>query len=243
VTTLLEVHSLRSGYGDFEALHGVDLILETGEVLAIIGANGAGKSTLLRTVAGLCEPTAGSMRFDGADLLDIAPHWRPGLGIALVPEGRRLFPNLTVQENLQIGHAAGRSGPWDLPSVYDLFPLVADRRHRHARNLSGGEQQAVAIGRALMTNPRLLLLDEVSLGLAPRVIADLYRAIPAILATGCTILLVEQDIRQALDVADAVQCLLEGRTALLGRVGEVSVDQIAEAYFGGQALTGNRRQA
>ena len=243
MTTLLEIRSLRSGYGDFEALHGVDLSLEQGEVLAIIGANGAGKSTLLRTVAGLCEPTAGSMRFDGGNLLDVAPHRRPTMGIALVPEGRRLFPSLTVEENLQVGHAAGRSGPWGLESVYDLFPLVAERRHRSARNLSGGEQQAVAIGRALMTNPRLLLLDEVSLGLAPRIIADLYAAIPAILATHCTILLVEQDIRQALDVADAVHCLLEGRTALLGRVGDVTVDQIAEAYFGAPAITGNRRQA
>jgi branched-chain amino acid transport system ATP-binding protein len=243
VTALLEVRSLRSGYGDFEALHGIDLSLEAGEILAIIGANGAGKSTLLRTLAGLCEPTAGSMQFGGADLRDVQPHRRPSLGIALVPEGRRLFANLTVQENLQVGQAAGRSGHWGLESVYDLFPLVAERRHRTARNLSGGEQQAVAIGRALMTNPRLLLLDEVSLGLAPRIVADLYAAIPAILATDCTILLVEQDIRQALGVADAVHCLLEGHTALLGRVGDVTVDQIAEAYFGTEGTTANRRQA
>jgi branched-chain amino acid transport system ATP-binding protein len=243
VTALLEVRSLRSGYGDFEALHGIDLSLEAGEILAIIGANGAGKSTLLRTLAGLCEPTAGTMQFDGADLRDVPPHERPSLGIALVPEGRRLFPSLTVQENLQVGLAAGRSGHWDLESVYDLFPLVAERRRRPARNLSGGEQQAVAIGRALMTNPRLLLLDEVSLGLAPRIVADLYAAIPAILASRCTIPLVEQDIRQALGVADSVHCLLEGRTALLGRVGDVTVDQIAEAYFGTEAFTLKRSQA
>jgi branched-chain amino acid transport system ATP-binding protein len=242
VTALLEVRSLRSGYGDFEALHGIDLSLDAGEILAIIGANGAGKSTLLRTLAGLCAPTAGSMRFDGADLVAVPPHRRPSLGIALVPEGRRLFPNLTVQENLQVGRAAGRSGHWDLESVYDLFPLVAERRHRAARNLSGGEQQAVAIGRALMTNPRLLLLDEVSLGLAPRIVAELYSAIPAILMTECTILLVEQDIRQALSAANAVHCLLEGRTALLGRVGDVTVDQIAEAYFGAGTVSANRRQ-
>jgi branched-chain amino acid transport system ATP-binding protein len=242
VTALLEVHSLRSGYGGFEALHGIDLSLEEGEVLAIIGANGAGKSTLLRTLAGLCEPTAGSLRFDRADLRDVPPHRRPSTGIAMVPEGRRLFPSLTVQENLQVGGSAGRSGPWELASVFELFPLLADRRHRTARNLSGGEQQAVAIGRALMTNPRLLLLDEVSLGLAPRIVADLYAAIPAILATSCTILLVEQDIHRALAVADAVHCLLEGRTALMGRVGDVTVDQIADAYFGADAITVNRRQ-
>jgi branched-chain amino acid transport system ATP-binding protein len=232
MNALIEVEGLRSGYGDFEAIHGIDLTVSEGEVMAIIGANGAGKSTLLRSIAGLCRPMQGTLRFDGADLASVPAHRRPAAGIALVPEGRRLFRNLTVEENLRVAGRVRRPGPWRLQSVYELFPLVAERRRRIASQLSGGEQQAVAIGRALMTNPRLLLLDEVSLGLAPVVVKDLYTAIPSIIAADCTIVLVEQDIRRALTVADSVQCLLEGRTSLAGRVGQISPESIAEAYFG-----------
>jgi branched-chain amino acid transport system ATP-binding protein len=154
------------------------------------------------------------------------------LGIALCPEGRRLFRSLTVEENLLVGGHTKRPGPWDLAAVYELFPLVADRRARIAANLSGGEAQAVAIGRALMSNPRLLLLDEVSLGLAPVVVGQLYQALPRITTGGTTVLVVEQDVRQAVSVADRVQCLLEGRTVLEGAAASVTREQVAAAYFG-----------
>lgn len=233
--TLLSVRGLRAGYGDFEALHGVDLAVEAGTTTAVIGSNGAGKSTLLKVLAGLVAPMDGTLDYDGTDLSRVPAHRRPHLGIALVPEGRRLFASLTVEENLLVGGNVGRPGPWSLDAVYDLFPLVAERRARSAAALSGGEQQAVAIGRALMTNPRLLLLDEVSLGLAPVVVAELYAAIPAITATGMTLLVVEQDVHQALRVADAVACLLEGRISLAGAAGAVTYEQISAAYFGAAA--------
>jgi len=229
---LLEVDAVDVFYGDFQALYGLDLRVEQGETLAVIGANGAGKSTLLKTIAGLLQPARGEVRFAGARLDGIPAHRRVPLGIALTPEGRRLFPSLTVEENLLVGATRARPGPWRLSTVYELFPLVAERRTRIAANLSGGEQQAVAIGRALMSNPRLLLLDEVSLGLAPVVVAQLYAALPRISATGATVLLVEQDVRQAMRGADRVQCLLEGRTALEGPAGSLSREQIADAYFG-----------
>jgi branched-chain amino acid transport system ATP-binding protein len=177
-------------------------------------------------------PSAGTITFDGADIGRVPAHRRVGLGIALTPEGRRIFPSLTVEENLLVGSHAKRPGPWNLASVYDAFPLVADRRARLGGHLSGGEQQAAAIGRALMSNPRLLLLDEVSLGLAPVVVAQIYDALPAITASGTTVLLVEQDVNQALRVADRVQCLLEGRTALEGVPSDLDRDRIASAYFG-----------
>ena len=152
--------------------------------------------------------------------------------MALIPEGRRIFPSLSVEENLRVGAFARRPGPWDLASVYDLFPLVSDRRNRMGGHLSGGEQQATAIGRALMSNPRLLLLDEASLGLAPVVVKHIYNAIPQITARGTTVLLVEQDLGQALQVSDRVQCLLEGRTVLEGAAAQVTRQEIADAYFG-----------
>jgi branched-chain amino acid transport system ATP-binding protein len=229
---LLSVRGLHSGYGDFEALHGLDLTVPPGTAVAIIGANGAGKTTLLRTIAGLVTPTEGYITFEGQDLAAVPPYKRPHLGIAMVPEGRRLFTNMTVEENLLVGGQVRRKGPWNLDAIYDLFPLVAERRKRITANLSGGEQQAVAIGRALMTNPRLLLLDEVSLGLAPVIVGELYAAIPRVAAADCTLLIVEQDVRQALKVATYVQCLLEGRTSLAGAVGDVSYEAISAAYFG-----------
>jgi branched-chain amino acid transport system ATP-binding protein len=232
---LLEVAGLAAWYGDFQALFDVSVSVDEGEVVAIIGANGAGKSTLLRTVAGLLPRTAGSVRFDGADLAGVPAHRRVALGISLVPEGRRIFPSLSVEENLLVGAQAGRSGPWTVPAVLELFPLLADKRRRGGGQLSGGEQQALAIGRGLMANPRLLLLDEVSLGLAPIVVRRIYEALPAIRAAATTVVVIEQDIGQALRAADRVYCLLEGRVALEGVPAGLDRDRIAAAYFGVRA--------
>ena len=229
---LLEVDAVHVGYGDVPALHGLSVTVAQGETLAVVGANGAGKTTLLRTVAGLNQPVRGEIRFDGAPVTRLPAHHRVARGIALSPEGRRLFGSLSVEENLLVGAYARRPGPWDLRAVYELFPLVQERRLRSAANLSGGEQQAVAIGRALMANPRLLLLDEVSLGLAPVVVARLYDALPRITAQGTTVLVVEQDVHQALAVADRVQCLLEGRTVLERPADAVDTAELAAAYFG-----------
>jgi branched-chain amino acid transport system ATP-binding protein len=232
VSTLLEVRDLSAGYGDFQALFGVDLRVEEHETVAVIGANGAGKSTLLNTVAGLVRATGGTLRFAGEDLLTVPGHRRVRRGVALVPEGRRLFPSLTVEENLLIGGHARRPGRWDVGRVLDVFPLVRPLLRRPADVLSGGERQAVAIGRGLMANPRLLLFDEVSLGLAPIVVRQLYAALPAIVDGGTTVLIVEQDIGQALAVADRVICLLEGRVSLEGPPAGLDRTRITEAYFG-----------
>ena len=229
---LLEVESIDVFYGDFQAIYGISLSVDEGETLAVIGANGAGKSTLLKTIAGLSRPSAGDVRFDGTSIATLPPHKRVPLGIALTPEGRRMFPSMTIEENLLVGAHKSRPGPWNLESVYATFPLLSDRRSRLANNASGGEQQAAAIGRALMCNPRLLLLDEVSLGLAPVVVEQIYASLPTITAQGTTVLVVEQDVMHALRVADRVQCLLEGRTVLEGTPSELTRDQIATAYFG-----------
>lgn len=230
--TLLDVDSIDVHYGDFQALYGVSVRVDAGETLAIIGANGAGKSTLMKALAGLMIPTSGSIAFEGRDVTVMPSFKRVGLGIALTPEGRRIFPSLSVEENLLVGGHTRRKGPWNLGSVYEAFPLVADRKDRIGIHLSGGEQQAVAIGRALMSNPSLLLLDEVSLGLAPVVVEQIYAALPAITGAGTTVLVVEQDVNQALKVSDRVQCMLEGRTVLEGAAGTLTRDQIATAYFG-----------
>lgn len=232
MSALLEIRDLDAGYGDFQALFGVDIAVAEGETLAVIGANGAGKTTLLRTIAGIVPVRSGAIEFAGNDLVGVPAHRRVGLGIALVPEGRALFPSLSVRENLEIGAYARRPGPWTLTRVLEVFPLLERLLNRPANVLSGGEQQAVAIGRALMANPRLVLLDEVSLGLAPVVVKQLYAALPAISAAGTTALVVEQDIGQATAVADQILCLLEGRVSLRGTPGEITRDQIAAAYFG-----------
>lgn len=229
---LLDLAGVDVHYGDLQAIFGVSLAVAEGETVAVLGANGAGKSTLLKAITGMLPITAGEVRFDGRSLRRTPAHRRAGMGIALVPEGRRLFASLTVEENLLVGGHRARPGPWHRQSVYDLFPLLGPLRKRPASVLSGGEQQAVAIGRALMSNPRLLLLDEVSLGLAPIVVRQLYEALPAITESGATVLVVEQDMRQAMAVADRVHCLLEGRTALEAPVSEVTADQVANAYFG-----------
>ena len=230
---LLQVRRLKAFYGDFQALYGIDLTLSEGETLSIIGANGAGKSTFLRTVAGLlpAEPEAvvfGGRPIGGRPVPEIVR-----LGISLVPEGRRLFPSLNVEENLRIG-AYGRREPgyWSLERVYALFPALAERRHAPSHSLSGGQQQMAAIGRALMGNPRVLLCDEISLGLAPIVIRDIYAAMPKIKGNGASVILVEQDIGQALRVADRVYCFQEGRLSLTGRPAELDRQLIHRAYFG-----------
>jgi branched-chain amino acid transport system ATP-binding protein len=232
---LLRVSGLDAWYGDFQALFDVSVSVAEGEVVAIIGANGAGKSTLLGTIAGLLPRTAGSVTFDGRELAGMPAHRRVALGISMVPEGRRIFPSLSVEENLLVGAQARRPGPWTVAAVLELFPLLADKRQRGGGQLSGGEQQALAIGRGLMANPRLLLLDEVSLGLAPIVVRRIYEALPAIRAAGITVVLVEQDIGQALGAADRVYCLLEGRVALESAPAELDRDRIAAAYFGVRA--------
>ena len=230
--TLLALEGVSSHYGDFRALFDVSLEVAEGEKLAIIGANGAGKSTLLGTIAGTVPPSSGNVVFDGKPIGGLPPHKRVELGISLVPEGRRIFPSLSAEENLLIGAYRKRPGPWTVSRVYELFPLLERVARRDASKLSGGEQQALAIGRALMSNPRLILLDEVSLGLAPIVVRQLYDAIPAIAEAGTTMLIVEQDISQALRAADRVYCLLEGRISLQGRPDELSREEIAAAYFG-----------
>ena len=234
-TPLLEVRDLTVHHGQLRALDCVSLRVFPGEVYAIIGANGAGKSTLLRTIAGLHQPTDGTIRYDGKNMTKVRPERRATAGIGMVPEGRRLFGSLTVEENLQVGAAYARKGPWTIERVYELFGWMRERRTQRTAQLSGGEQQSVAIGRALVANPRVLLLDELSLGLAPVVVQRIYAMLPQILATGLTVLLVEQDVSQALRVASHIQCLLEGHTTLEGRPSEVTAAQVEAAYFG---LTG-----
>jgi branched-chain amino acid transport system ATP-binding protein len=232
---LLEVRRLSVHHGQLLALREVSLLLPAGHVHAMIGANGAGKSTLLRTIAGLHRPSAGSIFLDGAEITGVRPERRVAAGIALVPEGRRLFPSLSVEENLRLGATTRRDGPWHLDAIYELFGWMRDRRHQRAAQLSGGEQQAVAIGRALAANPRVLLLDELSLGLAPVVVRQIYALLPKLAASGVTILLVEQDVSQALAVASHVHCLLEGRITLAGPPASLTGRQIEEAYFGVRA--------
>jgi branched-chain amino acid transport system ATP-binding protein len=230
--SLLELDDISTGYGAFQALFGINLRIDEGETHAVIGANGAGKSTLLRTICGLIRTDAEKVRFDGEPIGQLPPHKRVGLGISYVPEGRWVFPSLTVNENLMVGGHSKRSGLWTLDKVYELFPLLSRLRQRQAFSLSGGEQQALAIGRGLMSNPRLLLLDEVSLGLAPVVVEKIYEAMPVIVESGTTVLLVEQDVGQAIKFADHITCLLEGRQVLEGSPGEISSDEIFAAYFG-----------
>jgi branched-chain amino acid transport system ATP-binding protein len=231
-TPLLEVRDLVVHHGQLRALDAISLRVLHGEVYAIIGANGAGKSTLLRTIAGLHRPTAGTIQLDGADVTGLRPERRAAQGIVMVLEGRRLFESLSVEENLQVGQTYARPGPWTIERVYETFGWLRERRKQLAAQLSGGEQQMVAIGRALVANPRVLLLDELSLGLAPVVVQRIYGMLPGILAAGLTVLLVEQDVSQALRVASHIQCLLEGRTTLEGRPADVTADQVEAAYFG-----------
>jgi branched-chain amino acid transport system ATP-binding protein len=234
--TLLSTHGLTAYYGDFQALFGVDLTLAAGETVAIIGANGAGKTTLMRAISGLLKSAPTMIRFDGVAVGALSAPEIMARGIAMVPEGRKLFPSLSVEENLLVGtHGRKVAGLWNVDAIYDLFPVLKDRRRNPGTALSGGQQQMVAIGRALMSNPRVLLCDEISLGLAPVVIKDIYASLPRIKAGGTSVIVVEQDIVQALRVADRVLCMMEGRVTLEGTPQTLTRAAIHDAYFGVQA--------
>jgi|TARA_B110000305_G_scaffold241089_1_gene313781 branched-chain amino acid transport system ATP-binding protein len=230
---LLQTHNLTAHYGDFQALFGVDIELEKAETIAIIGANGAGKTTLMRSIAGVLRNAAQAVTLDGTAIGTKPADEIMAQGIAMVPEGRKLFPSLSVEENLMIGTYGRKTGGyWTLETVYELFPILRERRALPSTALSGGQQQMVAIGRALMSNPRVLLCDEISLGLAPVVIKDIYKAVPTIKAAGASLIVVEQDIAQAIAVADRVYCMMEGRVTLSGTPGSLSRHTIHNAYFG-----------
>lgn len=231
--TLLSTTDLTAHYGDFQALFGVDIVLNAGETIAIIGANGAGKTTLMRAIAGVLRNEPDMILFDGLPIGANSADDVLAMGISMVPEGRKLFPSLSVEENLLIGaHRRKTSGHWTLETVYGLFPILREKRSAPGTSLSGGQQQMVAIGRALMSNPRVLLCDEISLGLAPVVVRDIYAAMPQIKASGASVIVVEQDIGQAMKVADQVYCMMEGRVTLSGRPEALSRDAIHDAYFG-----------
>jgi branched-chain amino acid transport system ATP-binding protein len=233
VTTLLNVTTLDAFYGDFQALFGIDLELHSGEMVAVIGANGAGKSTLLKSLAGLVQNRPDAIRLAGQSIGDCAAARIVRMGLALVPEGRQLFPSLSVEENLLIGAYGGeRTSPWDLRAVYRMFPVLQQRRRSSITVLSGGQQQMIAIGRALMSNPSVLLCDEISLGLAPIVVESIYQMIPRIRENGTGVIVVEQDIARALRSSDRFYCLQEGRVTLSGRPSEVDQAAIRAAYFG-----------
>ena len=234
--SLLQTHALTAHYGDFQALFGVDLTLEEGETVAIIGANGAGKSTLMRSIAGVLTNAPDMVSFQSRPIGAAPADEILNLGISMVPEGRKLFPSLSVEENLLIGaYSRDVSGYWTLATIYDLFPILREKRLAPGTSLSGGQQQMVAIGRALMSNPRVLLCDELSLGLAPVVIRDIYAALPEIQSSGAAVIVVEQDIGQAMKVSDRVYCMMEGRITLSGTPGALSRDAIHAAYFGAAA--------
>jgi branched-chain amino acid transport system ATP-binding protein len=230
--SLLELADLELRHGQLEAVRSVSLSIGEGEVIALVGANGAGKTTLLRGIAGAHRPAAGTISFASADVTRTPAHKRVAIGIALVPEGRRLFPNLTVEENLRVAAQRSRAGRWSVETVLEAFPMLRPLRRQRAATLSGGEQQATAIGRALMTNPRLLLLDEVSLGLAPVAVEGVYESLRSVISEGSTVLLVDQDFTRAAGVADRVICMLEGRFVLEGKGSELTREQITDAYFG-----------
>jgi len=232
MAALLQTSALTAYYGDAQALFGVDVALEAGEVVAIIGANGAGKSTFMKTVTGLVRTPRDQVCFDGAPIGGLPPGEIVKRGIALVPEGRRLFPSLSVEENLRMGAFAGRPGPWTLQRLFKLFPILEQKRALPGTSLSGGQQQMVAIGRALMSNPTLLLCDELSLGLAPIVIREIYAALPAICAEGMTVAIVEQDVAMAQQVSRRLYCFQEGRVSLQGASEQLTREQISQAYFG-----------
>jgi branched-chain amino acid transport system ATP-binding protein len=229
---LLAVRGLDAFYGDFQALFGVSLEVARGEAVAVIGANGAGKSTLLKSIAGLVRGRRDAIILAGTPIGGLAAHAVAARGIALVPEGRALFPSLSVEENLLIGGQLRRPGPWTLRRVYELFPALGERRSLPSTALSGGQQQMAALGRALMSNPQLLLCDEISLGLAPIVVRGIYTRLPAVRSEGTAIVLVEQDVVQALAAAARVYCLQEGRVTLSGAAKDLRREAIAAAYFG-----------
>lgn len=230
--SLLSAKALEAFYGDFQALFGIDIRVDVGEVVAIIGANGAGKSTLLRSISGLLQNQTDHVHFKGKPIGSMRADEIAKLGIAMVPEGRQLFPSLSVEENLKLGGKVARKGHWSLKTVYELFPILQERRNLPSTKLSGGQQQMVAIGRALMANPEVILFDEISLGLAPVIINDIYNALPFIIDQGVAAIIVEQDISRALAVSSRVYCMQKGRVELEGSTGDITREQITAAYFG-----------
>jgi branched-chain amino acid transport system ATP-binding protein len=230
--SILAVDNLECRHGLLVAVRGIGFALNEGEILALVGANGAGKTTLLRTIAGAHRPVAGKITFDGQDVTGLKAHKRVKRGIALVPEGRRLFTGMTVEENLRVAGAHGRKGAWNLESVLEAFPQLKPKLKARAGDLSGGQQQATSIGRALMTNPRVLLLDEVSLGLSPLAVDQVYQSLAGLMGSGTTIIIVEQDLSRALKVSTRVICMLEGSIALEGTAAELDRERITAAYFG-----------
>jgi branched-chain amino acid transport system ATP-binding protein len=229
---LLQTTQLSAFYGDFQALFGIDFQLDNGEIVAIIGANGAGKSTFLKTVTGLLPAPIDAVSFSGESIGGRPPGSIVAAGIAMVPEGRRLFPSLSVEENLRMGGYSKRPGRWNLEAVYELFPMLRERRQAPSTTLSGGQQQMVAIGRALMSNPKLLLCDEISLGLAPVIVKDIYEALTKVTADGLSAVIVEQDVGLAQKASQRLYCFQEGRVSLTGRSDELTREQISLAYFG-----------
>jgi branched-chain amino acid transport system ATP-binding protein len=229
---LLQTTALTAFYGDAQALFGVDFVLNEGELVAIIGANGAGKSTFLKSLTGLVKTKPEQVRFKSESIGGMAPGEIVKRGLALVPEGRRLFPSLSVEENLLMGAFAQRSGPWNLERLYAMFPILKEKRLLPGTSLSGGQQQMVAIGRALMSNPSVLLCDELSLGLAPIVIKEIYAAMPTITGEGMTVVIVEQDVSLAQQVSSRIYCLQEGKVSLQGASNSLTREQISAAYFG-----------
>ncbi len=232
MSALLQTRALTAFYGDAQALFGIDFELSAGEMVAIIGANGAGKSTFMKSLTGLLKAAPEQITFDGEAIGALPPGEIVRCGMALVPEGRRLFPSLSVEENLMMGGFARRPGPWNLQRLFKLFPILEQKRHYPATSLSGGQQQMVAIGRALMSNPTLLLCDELSLGLAPIVIKEIYAAMPAICTEGMAVVIVEQDVVMAQRVSQRIYCFQEGRVVLQGRSDDLTREQISQAYFG-----------
>ncbi|MGJ7542411.1 ABC transporter ATP-binding protein [Variovorax sp. LT1R16] len=232
MTALLTTHGLQAFYGDAQALFGIDFEMATGELVAVIGANGAGKSTFLKCLAGLVRAPREAVHFKGEAIGGLPAGEIVRRGLALVPEGRRLFASLSVEENLLMGGTTRRPGPWNLARLYALFPILHEKRGQPATSLSGGQQQMVALGRALMSNPELLLCDELSLGLAPIVVREIYAAMPTITGEGMTVVIVEQDVTMAQRVSQRIYCLQEGRVSLQGRSDALTRGQIAQAYFG-----------
>ena len=229
---VLIVENLEVFYGEFQALFGISLEVAAGETVAVIVANGAGKTTLLSTIAGVLIPRRGQVIYRGKVVSGSPAYRLCQRGIAMVPEGRRIFPSLTVEENLEVGAYSGRRGPWHREAIYNLFPILQERVRVPGVDLSGGEQQMLAIGRALMSNPDLILMDEISLGLAPLIVQELYRVVREVAEAGTTVILVEQDVTRGLKAADRVYCLLEGRVSLAGRSADLNLDQVSQAYFG-----------
>jgi branched-chain amino acid transport system ATP-binding protein len=230
--SILSVKELDVRYGQFRAVRGVSFDIAKGEILALVGANGAGKTTLLRALSGANPVHSGSIHLNGADITHMSSHKRVAAGLALVPEGRRLFLEMSIEENLALGRTVGRNGDWNIDRVFETFPNLVKRRHALTGTMSGGEQQATAIGRALMSNPDILIIDEVSLGLSPLVVDQVYASLGGLLKTGTTIILVEQDLTRAMAVADRAICMLEGRILLDSAMKDTSREAITEAYFG-----------